>query len=128
MGIKKIFCLTIAVLGLLLPQLSIAGSEDATEKFQAIFCKLDPVKQSHPVIPADVYKASAGKEITCGELTYTVRVTPDQADPGHNHYNVDPPSGVKGALDCDAKADIGMQGIALNCMPVSEETTEHVKP
>ena len=128
MDIKKIFCLTIAVFGLLLPQLSIANPQDATEKFQTIFCKLDPAKQSHPAIPAEVYQATAGKEFTCGDLTYMVRVTPDTSDPGHNLYNVDPPSDVKNALDCDAKADTGMHNIALNCMPVSEETIEHVKP
>jgi len=125
---KKIFCLTIAVFCLFLLQISFAEPQDATEKFQAIFCKLDPAKQSHPAIPADVYKGAAGNEFTCGELTYKVRVTPDESDPGHSLYNVDPPSGVKVALDCDAKADVGMSDIALNCMPVSEETTEHVKP
>jgi len=48
--------------------------------------------------------------------------------PGHNVYNVDPPAGAKNVLDCDAKADVGMLNVALNCMPVTEETTEHVKP
>jgi len=128
MGIKKVLCLIIAVFGLLLAPLSFADQQDATEKFQAIFCKLDPAKQSHPIIPADVYKDAAGKEFTCGDLTYRVRVHPDKDDPGHNIYNVDPPGDVKNVLDCDGKADVGMRDIALNCMPISEETIEHVNP
>lgn len=128
MNIKNIFFLTIAVVGLLLPQLSVANPQDAIERFQTIFCKLDPAKQSNPTIPADVYQGTVGKEFTCGDLTYKVRVTYDTSDPGHNIYNIDPPADVKKALDCDAKADTGMQNIALNCMPVSEEATEHVKP
>ncbi len=124
----KIFCLIIAVFGLLLPQISFADSKDATEKFQAIFCKLDPAKQSHPIIPADVYMEAAGKEFTCNDLTYKAKVMPAEGDTGHNLYNVDPPGDVKNALDCDAKADVGMKNIALNCMPISEETVEHVNP
>jgi len=125
---KKIFYLVIAVFGLLLPQISFANPQDAAEKFQAIFCKLDPAKQSHPIIPADVYKDTAGKEFTCGDLTYRVKVISDEGDAGHILYNVDPPGDVKNALDCDAKADMGMRDIALNCMPISEETIEHVNP
>jgi len=128
MGIKKILCLIIAVFGLLLAPLSFADQQDATEKFQAIFCKLDPAKQSHPIIPADVYKDAAGKEFTCGDLTYRVKVISDEGDAGHTLYNVDPPGDVKNALDCDGKADVGMLNIALNCMPISEETIEHVNP
>ena len=128
MNINKLFCLTIAVFLLFLTHISIAKAGDGVEKFQAIFCQLDPGKQSHPVIPADVYQASVGQKITCGDLTYMVRVKYDTSDPGHNVYNVDPPSGVKKALDCDGKADTGMFNIALNCMPVSEEMEEHVKP
>lgn len=122
------FCLLLAVFGLLLPQLSFAGAEGAVEKFQSIFCKADPAKQSHPIIPADVYMAAAGKEFACGDLTYKIKVIPDEGDTGHNLYNVDPPGDAKNALDCDAKADVGMKSIALNCMPISEETMEHVNP
>ncbi len=128
MGIKKVLCLIIAVFGLLLAPLSFADPQDAIEKFQAILCKLDPAKQSHPIIPADVYKDAAGKEFTCGDLTYRVKVISDESDAGHDLYNVDPPGDVKNALDCDGKADVGMRNIALNCMPISEETIEHVNP
>ncbi|MCH7928564.1 MAG: hypothetical protein IID03_11400 [Candidatus Dadabacteria bacterium] len=110
----------------MLAPLSFADQQYATEKFQAVFCKLDPAKQSHPIIPADVYKDAAGKEFACGDLTYRVKVISDEGDAGHTLYNVDPPGDVKNALDCDAKADVGMRNIALNCMPISEETTEHV--
>jgi len=128
MHITKILCLIMAVFGLLLTQLSFANPQNATEKFQSIFCKLDSAKQSHPIIPADVYKDAAGKDFTCGNLTYRVKVLSDKNDPGHNLYNVDPPNNVKDALDCDGKADIGMRDIALNCMPILEETIEHVNP
>ena len=129
MQIKKVLCLIIIAFGLLLPQLSFADPRDATEKFQSIFCKLDPAKQSHPILTAGFdYKVKSITEFTCGDLTYRVRVHPDKDDPGHNIYNVDPPSGVKNVLDCDGKADVGMLNIALNCMPISEETIEHVKP
>ncbi len=44
MGIKKVLCLIIIAFGLLLAPVSFADPQDATEKFQAVFCKLDPAK------------------------------------------------------------------------------------
>ena len=128
MRIRKMSWLIIVVLTILLSPFAFANSQITAEKFQSIFCKLDPAKQSHPIIPADVYNDAAGKKFKCGEVTYGVRVHPDKDDPGHNVYNVDPPAGAKNVLDCDAKADVGMLNVALNCMPVTEETTEHIKP
>ena len=64
----------------MLAPLSFADQQYATEKFQAVFCKLDPAKQSHPIIPADVYKDAAGKEFACGDLTYRVKVISDEGD------------------------------------------------
>jgi len=38
-----------------------------------------------------------------------------------------PPHGSKQGFDCDGKADIDMTTVAINCLPVSQETKEHRK-
>lgn len=67
------------------------------------------------------------KSINCEAGASGIRIAEPADDPGHLVINVDPPDGVKSALDCDGKADVGMTLVAINCLPASMESMEHPK-
>ncbi|USG63207.1 hypothetical protein NBZ79_09490 [Sneathiella marina] len=77
------------------------------------------------ILPASVF--AENKTVSCGGVTTGMRMAEDTDDPGHLRYNVDPLPGVPHSLDCDAKADVGIAIIALNCLPANHESKSHKK-
>ena len=65
--------------------------------------------------------------VECPNGQATIRFSEDPKDPGHALVNIDPPKGNSKGLDCDAKADIGLSFIALNCLEASMEAKQHNK-
>lgn len=65
--------------------------------------------------------------VACQSGNAVIRFITDQKDPGHVLVNVDPPKGTIKGFDCDAKADIGLNFIALNCLESSMEDKSHSK-
>lgn len=72
------------------------------------------------VIPASRFDNN--NTIKCKNKVYTLRKKANNNDPGHNIYYVDPPPNNKNAYDCDGKADVGIKNIAMNCLPVRDES------
>lgn len=99
-----------------------APSMDA---FQAAFCGASRSSAHIFVVPLNIFED--GAKMSCSFGDYTMRMTEPSDDPGHVVLNIDPPSGVADAFDCDAKADIGMAEVALNCLPANAETVDHRK-
>ena len=97
---------------------------DATEFIDA-FCAASHEEQHIFVVPAAVLTGQSA--ISCDDGESAIRTSEPADDPGHMVFNIDPPEGSQSGLDCDGKADVGMTLVALNCLPVSMETTEHPK-
>ncbi|MEM6762991.1 MAG: hypothetical protein AAF615_08940 [Pseudomonadota bacterium] len=93
--------------------------------FEAAFCTTDMTSEHVFVVPSAVFSEHSAVNCSTGE--FGLRTSEVADDPGHAVYNIDPPSGVQNAFDCDAKADVGMTVVALNCLPVSAETSDHNK-
>ena len=98
---------------------------DSFDAFQEAFCAADHDHEHIFVVPIAMFDEH--ESFACDSGTFGLRKSEPADDPGHGVYNVDPPHGVDSAFDCDAKADIGMTNIALNCIPVSMETEDHDK-
>ena len=90
---------------------------------QPAFCTASKNHQAIFILPLKLVKEI--DQISCPQGVSSVRVTELKTDPGHVLVNVDPPSGVKDTLDCDAKADVGMQAVAINCLKVGQESASH---
>lgn len=89
------------------------------------FCGSDFSKERNIVLPVSFFD---NKTMKCGNDTYGLRKTLDPNDAGHYLYNIDPPAGkTTNVYDCDGKADKGMNHISMNCLPVSEEGSDHRK-
>ena len=65
--------------------------------------------------------------VECPSGNAAIRFSEDPKDPGHALVNIDPPKGSGKGLDCDAKADIGLSFVALNCLEASMEAKQHKK-
>ena len=98
-------------------------TQSVKESFASKLCSANKNAEHVFVVPVTVFKNN--REISCDFGKYTLRANDDNADPGHVLYNIDPPKGVSKAFDCDAKADVGMQNIGVNCLPVDKETSDH---
>lgn len=65
--------------------------------------------------------------VACQSGNAVIRIAEDLKDPGHVLVNIDPPRGAAKGLDCDAKADIGLSFVALNCLESGMEAKSHNK-
>ena len=87
------------------------------------FCTASKNHQAIFILPVKLVKQI--NQLRCPQGISNVRVTSLSEDPGHILVNIDPPKGVTNTLDCDAKADMGMQAIGLNCLRVGQESSSH---
>lgn len=95
------------------------------EDFSKKFCSADHNSQHIFILPVSVF--SEQKSVKCKDGESTLRKSEPKDDPGHVVLNIDPPKGSKDGFDCDGKADLAMTLVAINCLPVSKETTAHPK-
>ena len=95
------------------------------EQFTEKFCGAKLDKQHIFVVPTSILTTE--KSINCDVGIYTIRTAEPSDDAGHIVFNVDPPEGVENGLDCDGKADIGMETVAINCLPANMEAADHTK-
>ena len=94
-------------------------------EFSEQFCNASRTGEHIFVVPAEIF--TSAKSISCSHGDSLLRMSEPSDDPGHAVYNIDPPSGVADAFDCDGKADIGMDRVALNCLPANSEKAGHRK-
>lgn len=99
---------------------------DSTEAFQEAFCAADRSAAHIFVVPLAMFDDGAALACDFGEATMRIREPLD--DPGHVVLNIDPPADVADGLDCDGKADVGMEEVAINCLPADAEAADHRKP
>lgn len=99
----------------------VADYDEFTEKF----CSVSRDSQHIFVLPITVFKEQ--KSVSCADGESKLRTSEPEDDPGHIVLNIDPPHGSKASFDCDGKADIDMTSVAINCLPVSQETEAHPK-
>ncbi len=95
------------------------------DEFKQQFCGSPQDDEHIFILPVSVF--TDHKSLECPIGTFVLRSGDPTDDPGHALYNIDPPHGVDDAYDCDAKADIGMTMIGLNCIPAGQETEDHEK-
>lgn len=95
------------------------------ESFRMAFCEAPRAGEHIFVLPVSIFKDNTSFD--CDDGTYGLRTSEPADDPGHMLFNVDPPHGSETSLDCDGKADIGVTMVAINCIPVSEESADHSK-
>lgn len=74
------------------------------------------------IIPSSKFEDN-NNTIKCKNKVYNLRKSKSNDDPGHTIYNVDPPN--NNSYDCDGKADDGIKNIAMNCLPVRDESQSH---
>ena len=79
------------------------------------------------VLVVDTTLLKSVKTLNCKTGPAAVRVTEDSQDPGHLIVNIDPPKGDPRGFDCDAKADINVEFIGLNCLEADYESSSHKK-
>ena len=94
-----------------------------SNEVEPVFCTASKFHQAIFILPLKVVKGI--DQLRCSQGVSTVRVTELIDDPGHVLVNIDPPNGVKNTFDCDAKADVGMQAVAINCLRVKDESASH---
>ena len=94
-------------------------------EFTEQFCNASRTGEHIFVVPAQIF--TTAKSVSCSHGDSMLRMSEPSDDPGHAIYNIDPPSGVADAFDCDGKADIGMDMVALNCLPANSEKAGHRK-
>ena len=94
------------------------------EEFTAKFCAASRTAPHIFVVPVAVFEEQT---VTCDDGDSTLRTAEPNDDPGHIVFNIDPPHGSKQSFDCDGKADVDMTPVAINCLPVAEETATHPK-
>ncbi|MEO4043568.1 hypothetical protein AAFN47_18385 [Hoeflea sp. CAU 1731] len=104
---------------------SIVAEADSFESFSSAFCSASHEAAHIFVVPAAIF--SEHSEVTCDNGVSGLRSSEPEDDPGHTVFNIDPPSGAPTALDCDGKADTGMETIAINCIPADMESVDHKK-
>lgn len=92
--------------------------------FSKDFCAASRASEHIFVVPIAVFDK---RSVKCDDGESTLRKEEPKDDPGHLVLNIDPPSGSKESFDCDGKADIDMTFVAINCLPVGQETKEHRK-
>ena len=98
---------------------------DNFERFNEKFCRASRRHGHIFVVPLEALEGHTSLACDFGE--FTLRMTEPSNDPGHYVINIDPPASVANGLDCDAKADMGMQRVALNCLPADQEAAGHSK-
>lgn len=94
-------------------------------EFTQQFCAEAPDHEHIFVVPASVFSGQSSVE--CDGAMSMLRTSEPADDPGHIVFNIDPPKGVDMAYDCDGKADVGMNLVAINCLPASMESMDHAK-
>ncbi len=104
---------------------SVVTEADSFESFSSSFCSASHDAEHIFVVPAAVF--SEHSEVACDNGVSGLRLSEPEDDPGHTVFNIDPPSGAPTALDCDGKADTGMETIAINCIPADMESVDHKK-
>ena len=129
---KKMLAASMLILASALTQTAFAKDEgivhgiytlSESNEIEPVFCTASKFHQAIFILPMKVVKGI--DQLRCSQGVSTVRVTELSDDPGHILVNIDPPSGVKNTFDCDAKADISMQAVAINCLRVSDESASH---
>lgn len=99
------------------------STADSYEKFNTEFCRANRRHGHIFVVPL---QAMLGKtSIDCDHGMYTLAMSEPSEDKGHYVITVSPPAGVEDGLDCDAKADQGMERVALNCLPSNMVAASH---
>ncbi len=98
---------------------------DNFETFSGHFCSAGHDSEHIFILPAAVF--SENSKIECDGGVYGLRMSEPADDPGHTVFNIDPPHDSKTALDCDGKADTGMEIISVNCIPADMENAAHKK-
>ncbi len=99
-------------------------SAETFENFNEKFCRASRRHGHIFVVPLSALQGHTSLSCDFGE--FTLRMTESSGDPGHVVINIDPPASATNGLDCDAKADTGMQRVALNCLP-ADQTSGHGK-
>ena len=113
---------------IMLPTIALGDSHKGVSKassfgeFNEQFCAAKRDAQHIFIVPVAVFKESA---IECEDGDSKLRMAEPKDDPGHMVFNIDPPSGSKGSFDCDGKADTNMTMVAINCLPVAQESASH---
>ncbi|MEM8852194.1 MAG: hypothetical protein AAGD34_00750 [Pseudomonadota bacterium] len=120
----------LATLSLLLPSIVQATEvglvrAPSADAFKAALCHVDRSGGQIFVVPLSVFED--GGSIDCDGSVYSMRIAEPADDPGHVVLNIDPPSDLADGFDCDAKADIGLAEVALNCLPANAEAADHRK-
>lgn len=100
------------------------SKSDSFEKFSKQFCAASRASQHIFVTPVAVFGKGSVK---CDDGESKLRMSEPSDDPGHLVLNIDPPAGSKNSFDCDGKADKDMAVVAINCLPVSQESADHKK-
>lgn len=103
---------------------------DNLKKFTTEFCKslsVSPLEEKIFIVSSSIF-ASEEQTISCDKNgDYKITKAELKNDPGHYAFEVDPTKIVTTGYDCDAKADVGMKFIGLNCLPITKEAAEHKK-
>tara|TARA_Y100000589_G_C26802709_1_gene486423 strand:+ start:147 stop:548 length:402 start_codon:yes stop_codon:yes gene_type:complete len=94
-----------------------------SNEVEPVFCTASKFHQAIFILPLNVVKGI--DQLRCSQGISTVRVTEMNNDPARILVNIDPPSGVKNTFSCSAKADMGMQAVAINCLRVGDKSTSH---
>lgn len=107
------------------------GSISTLRGFINQFCKVQKVKRLKErifLVSADIFEKNK-LSFNCPHMSnFIMQKMKSEDDPGHFIYYVESPKGSKNTYDCDAKADIGMKVIGLNCYPTSKEVPTHKIP
>lgn len=111
----------------------LVSSADATEVFaikdknsaNAVFCKANLKSEAIIILPSSVLRSLSA--ISCQDGNFIVRKRNDSSDPGHSLVSIDPPKGKSNVLDCNAKYDLGLTSVALNCLRFNAVDKRHSK-
>lgn len=131
--LKKLAAASLSALTALAIPVMLATSADATEVFtikdknsaSAVFCKANLKSEAIVILPSSVLRSLS--TIRCSDGNFSVSKMNDSSDPGHSLVSIDPPKGKSNVLDCNAKYDLGLTSVALNCLRVSAEDRRHSK-
>lgn len=93
------------------------------ERFSTDFCRANRHHGHIFVVPL---QALMGKtSIGCDFGMFKLSMVEPSSDKGHYVITVSPPPGVEDGLDCDGKADMSMERVAINCLPLNMVGASH---
>ncbi len=93
------------------------------EKFSTEFCRANRRHGHIFVVPLQGLIGKTG--VDCDYGMFSLQMTEPANDKGHYVITISPPAGVEDGLDCDGKADQGMERVALNCLPSNMVAASH---